>query len=468
MSLSSPYVQLGLAGIFAVAMLSIPILGIGRIWVLGTIGALVLAPYSLISSAPTGMTHVGLAPVAPALMTFTVPILALMIVSRSSFPTGPTVIFFGLSVYLFIAVTLFWGGTAIHWSGALHLVEVMAAFVAGFRMARSGWCEGRKYHWLLWTLMFVLLIELGFSLAQLAGIPLSVHSEIDYYLNEGRMIGTFNHPSTLGKFCLIFMVLFLPGTVDVVRKIRRLSWFAIILCIALSGMTLARANTLAIIFAVIAWIVLDRPLKDRKSRRIPALFGIFVISIPAVTAALERFSIDSGGERSHLAAVGWPFLRSYWEAGMGTNSYVEIVGRTESVTAAGYPWHNSFLLMISEIGIIGAAIVFAPLFWVAWRSLNSWRRRERIGLWSKAYLVTLPGIVLVSTTGWGMVASSTMVMWYLVIGLCGGALTMNSRGRSEVSDLDGLRQGDRAPRQMNENHAKTSSVSALINGLVEV
>ena len=183
-------------------------------------------------------------------------------------------------------------------------------------------------------------------------------------------------------------------------------------------MTGSRANTVALVSTWILWILLSSPKVVRgglKARVTLALIVGVLLTFPYWSARL--LSTESG-ERSHFNDVALRYLgMTSWWSGVGPNSYVEAVGRTDPLTAAGWPVHNMFLLTTVELGVVGAAL-FAAL--IAVPTIRAWSLRRGPGLrgpYALALLAMAPGLLLIVLTGWGMLADA-LAPWTMTVGYC--------------------------------------------------
>lgn len=378
--------------------------------------------------------HYGIAPSAPTVYVYLPILLALSLALRRSNLPGALYWMVALFwVYLLVGLGLIWESNQTQISGALHLATASIAFVVGFQLAKDGFFTGTRYERALRVLLAFMTTQVVFCAAQLAGLAGSLFNYTQVYLDEGRAVGTFDHPSTLGKVALLTLIVALPGTSLHSRAASRTAWAIAGMCIAVSGLTLARANTVGIIAAVVAWVIIDRGATGGISRKVSTLAAVCAVSVPAIEAALARFSVDrSGGQRELLTQVGLPFVREYFIAGMGPNYYVEIVGQFDATTASGYPIHNTFLLASAELGALGAILLFLPLLWTLLLAIRRWRRPDLGGAWARALLVAVPALALVTWTGWGMLSGGTLTLWFLILGVCAGSMSQETAHTQKI------------------------------------
>jgi O-antigen ligase len=101
--------------------------------------------------------------------------------------------------------------------------------------------------------------------------------------------------------------------------------------------------------------------------------------------------------------------------GVGPANYVRVVGMRDALTAEGWPVHNAFMLQIVELGIIGALLFFLPLLYMFVRSILAMRLVSRQGDYARAVVAYLPAFVLISWTGWGMLAPGMAALLFFCL-----------------------------------------------------
>lgn len=413
------------AVVVAVAVMVAPVVGLVRLLLLAFLGAVVVVPTTLPVPA-VGDLHVGIAPGSVALTTYYVALVALFL----ALPRVPGAGYVGrvaplaMGGFLVLGLLVLWEPTESRVAGALHVMMMMLALAVGQRLA--AWVSGEpaRTRVLARLLSAGFVVELLVCLAQTAGVPLSVYDEVAQFIAEGRAIGTFNHPSVLGKIALFCAMIMLPLTLSEDRKVRRHAWIGIVSAILATGLTESRANAAALVVAVVAWIVLQRSGGVALGKRMMILFLFCCAAVPAVLAGMDRYANDpTGGDRGVLLDRGLTVVGNYWVSGLGPNSYVDVVGAYDRFVAAGFPVHNVYLLAISELGVLGAVLLFAPTAVLAAQGMRHFRAAEPARSWALAVLVTLPGLLVVNVTGWGAMAGSVGIVWFFVTGFASHRIT---------------------------------------------
>lgn len=410
-------------------------IGATRSLILGFVAACVLAPWPLYLDADLPI-HYGITTGVLVPTTYLVAALT----ARAFLPRAslvPAVVRFtpvAMAVYLALGMGLMWERNSQQWSGAVFLIVVVLCLRVGVSVAE--WVAADPGHARWWSrlLSAVFVVEVAACILQTAGRAVSIYPEVHLFVAEGRAIGTFNHPSTLGKVALIVAMVQFPLTASQDRPTRRTAWFTIVLAIVATGLTGARANGAALIAMCLIWLILQSRFRSSLARRAGVLVVVAAAAVPVVVAAIERFAVDSsGGDRGYLLAVGLrQFLADPW-GGTGPNYFVEVVGRSDALVASGYPVHNIFVLAGAELGILGAVLLFAPLFTAGFAAVIAFRARDERWLWAVAVIAALPGTFAIALTGWGLLASSTVLLWFFAIGFALRYLTNGASVTDETA-----------------------------------
>jgi len=408
------YLGIGISAVVASSL--VPLVGLWRFLTVSLLISLAIAPYPLFL-LPDGEAHFGVTFPEYVPMTYSVLLAAMTVGTLRARGVG-RVLATGvpLVVYLVVLTYLSWGATSAQWAGGAHLVTAMLAVATGWAIAQA--VRNDPGLGLLWTVacLGVVLVQLLACVAQLEGIGLSVYSEVNYFMAESRPIGTFNHPSVLGKVLFILVITLLPISRSGGFWTRRLAWASIFIALPLTAATQSRANTIALAGAIFLWILLNPKLGKRK--RIVAFVSALVASISLAIVLVPRFLLDpEGGDRPALLATGLDLIsKSPW-LGIGPNSYSQVVGRYDTLAATGLPVHNALLLTVAEIGILGTILVCVPLLFQFTQALLKIRTRGLPGDAAMAVLVSTPGFLLINMTGWGFLSGGSLILWALAVGI---------------------------------------------------
>lgn len=179
-----------------------------------------------------------------------------------------------------------------------------------------------------------------------------------------RPYGTFSHPNSLAGFLLVSLLLILPF--DTLLKKTALAAGMLIILLSFSRGAWAAILVLSLIFFVCK--------KLRPSYLIGGIFSLFALLtvIPLWFASNLLFFGDDIVRRVELARAGFNMILHSPFFGVGLNNFVPVLPKFAASPAVSWwlqPVHNIFLLLISEIGIIGFGLLFyltarliAPIF----------------------------------------------------------------------------------------------------------
>lgn len=332
-----------------------------------------------------------------------------------------------LPFLLFAAVMTIavWGNTVYQWSGFIHILLGVLAWMLGVIGGRFVSRDTSTGTFLLVAVSAVVIGEAFIAILQVAGFDIFELSGRTAELMGDRANGTFFHPNKIGQMLIPLMLLVLPYVRSATRPVRLLALTTMLfgfVAVLLSG---SRTNSVALLLVVVAWVALSR--KDLGFLRLERL-PKFVVPSVAVVATLGVLSVffsrlvqDGTDEaRGHLLQAAFEQIaRTPW-LGVGLNSYVEVVGQYDELTAAGWPVHNILASMIVEVGIVGAILFFVP---VAWSFVLAWRARGAGGTradFAKTYVAFLPALLVMGSLDVGLITDSNLVVWFIVSGFCIG------------------------------------------------
>ncbi|MBT0993096.1 O-antigen ligase family protein [Cellulomonas sp. DKR-3] len=380
---------------------------------LAVVASCALAPVLLVGGSDA--YHVGIAGPAPEVRTYTVVVLALgvgwaLTGHRGSVP-------WQLLGFVAMVVALAWGtwpDSPTVQAGVLQLLVGVVAWYVGSAVGELG-DRGRRA--LALVLLGVVLLQVLFAALQLAGLRPALLTPVDAAILGDRVNGTTNHPNTLGKmlFIVVLVCLLLVERGD--RGVRRTAAATIVLAFVPLALAQGRANLVATVLAVATW-ALVLPARSHRSLRLNVLLGIGVGGVFAAGTLWSRFEEDpAGGVRGTLLENAYRQVHAAPFAGTGPNGYTAVVGPQ---TGSWIPVHNSFLLLVAEVGIPAAA-----LFW--WAVLRTWaagwrarRLLDHRGAAGRVLVASAPGLLLIGMTGWGLLGTSIYALWMFMVGALGG------------------------------------------------
>jgi O-antigen ligase len=392
------------------------------------VATLGVAPLALLPMASP--IYAGMATASPTLYTYTLAIaLAATVMARRTMLAG-ALSWAPLFAWL-IALTIFaWDLTPRLWSGLLHLALGAAAFAIGVGAAardRDGEPAPTTPPWLFAAAAWVQFLAVALALV---GLPLRTLTFALAQDVNGRATGLTTHPGELSKllfFCAM-CVLVLP------QRTTRERWFAwstfgaILVGVFL---TQSRAALGGLVVMIGIFIGLEFAMGRWQRRHAVALGLTAALALASIPWVIHRFATDTGA-RGHTMRVAFDAIRDHPWTGVGVNSYVAVVGRTDPLTSTGVPVHNIFLLSAAEIGIIGALLLWLPFVAVSVRAVRVLRASRGADPAARVIVAALPGIVVIALTGWGLLQGPYFIVFAFVFGYFGSRLPkLGSRRPSE-------------------------------------
>lgn len=417
--------------------------GLMRTTIVVVIATLVILPRTLFTLAPDGgALHVGISSPTPTVTTFGIAVLAgLAALTLRWGPPAALALWLPFAAWLAVGWNSEWARNPIVLSGILQYVLGAATWALGAILGRRFVRDVRLRSSTTMVVLVALAVQLGVVALQAAGIRINPMSLTNEAQLAGRFNGTLSHPNDLGKVVLLCLVLVLPlyATRMGITFSRRLGLTlaaAFIVLVATGG----RAVTVGAGVMVLFWILLQPGVQRARTHKARALAASVVGGGVISLVLAERFEEDpTGGARSVLSdlAVQQIATRPWW--GTGPNQYMEVVGAVDPLTASGVPVHNSFLLAAAELGVPGALLLALPFAWVVIRSVLSLRSSRPGASWGRVVVAACPALIIIGTTGWGLLGSYVFPLLCLAFGAVAGAL---ASGRGSGSPDMGLESAD--------------------------
>ncbi|WP_241549101.1 O-antigen ligase family protein [Gordonia alkanivorans] len=402
---------------FAVACLSVG----GRL----TIGAFLVASVFVVP-VPLyggGGSYNEIAPSSPVLITSIVAVLICLVailVSNRSLHASLVIIPLGL--YLLAGYIFIWPGDSVRASGVFLLACACLAWFVGANLFE--WCFSVPRAWLITNLLLLLVVATqtivcGFQYMEFssgggaAAVADGVASDL-----TGRTSGTFAHPGTLGKLLFVIVSVSVVALESVETAVRRVALATILCSFVCVVLTQSRANIAALGVMVCIFLILSRsPERIRNREKRVAWVFLVIAGLVGVSVISARFAADpNGGERSHFLQVG---LDQFWRApafGVGPNSYILEAGAYDRLTAEGWPVHNTILLIACELGVVGLISFALPFLASIARAIPRLRERSLSGSYARVAIASVPGLVIVLGSGWGMLNLYVVIAWFMASG----------------------------------------------------
>jgi hypothetical protein len=227
---------------------------------------------------------------------------------------------------------------------------------------------------------------------------LAISAIVQYYTGVGLMggeilhrgeivqvrgIGIFHDPNDLA----LTIVSIVPFLLPAFHKpfLSRVSWTGILFLIPMTmGVVFTRSRGGILGLAAVAWYYFYRRVGLFFSLIALGLLATVLVAIPR----MESISTEESSARSRM---------EHWSHGLSLLRQKPIFGVGKDMFAEHYPQtaHNSFILVLSELGIIGG-IVWVGMFFAAFREINFLRGDPRAPPFLQSWLDGLTGAII----GW--------------------------------------------------------------------
>ncbi len=385
------------------------------------LGTMTVFPFLRVISG-AGASHSDVAPAGPfvalwaAALVGGLAFIAWQLLAGTLVRATPPVLVTAFATSVVVAYLLIWARTPEHTSGVMSLLLATSAAVVGAVLGPQILALRRGPRYLANSILAIVTIETLVSVAQRAGaainpMPASLAVEMG-----DRTNGTLDHPNNLAKVILLLVILALAlmGTSDTVAR-RRLA-LSLLLAVLPLGLSEGRATVIAALFTAFLWAVLS-PRRTSAALRVAVPLIAVAATLPFALTLAHRFVVDpEGGARPQLLTTGLHQVALRPWAGTGPNAYVSTVAPFSSLAAQGFPVHNTFLLTAAEFGIPLAVLFWLPILRLF---VDSWRARARggfAGSFGLAMIASAPGMFVVLWTGWGMMSTSVLPLWCLIMG----------------------------------------------------
>jgi O-antigen ligase len=234
------------------------------------------------------------------------------------------------------------------------------------------------------------------------------------YYDVTRVSGTIGDPNELAGVLVGGTVLAaaLAATLKGAPLLRLLAGAASVLCGAGIFLSLSRGGLVALGFSLVAAVVVAG-----RRWRLEAIGLAVVVAVGAFvyfgfyadqTAASRVTSFGNGTGRTDIWTVGWRMVEAHPVRGVGVGNYQTAsihyllkpgaIQRDEFIVDTPKVAHNTYLQVLAELGIVGAAMFLAILGFSLLCILKAARIFERLGdetmeLMSRALLVALCGVL---------------------------------------------------------------------------
>jgi hypothetical protein len=314
-------------------------------------------------------------------------------------------------IALGVLAAFFWDMDSAAWAGIAHLcISVGATSLGGVFFVE---CERdpKFVRFILWCLVLWAVFESVICVLQVVGVgifPMDAASEL---YEGGRSNGTFGHPSTLGKVCVMLLAFILPFSASLDADLRRMSAIATAAMIPGLIATSSRTNFAAFLIVVLTWTMISTS-PNVRSRRFWVILASIVLVASTYSVWIWRFRTgEDGTAREALLATGLSVVRMNPWVGTGPNRYLLVASGLDPLAALGWPVHNVFIFAAAELGLICATLLTVPFVWLCLRSFQVRRSGGLDGSTLCAYFSVLLGVMMIGMTGWGLLIDTLPVLF---------------------------------------------------------
>jgi O-antigen ligase len=309
----------------------------------------------------------------------------------------------------------------------------------------------KEFAQLKWVALFIAISQSIIGL--LSWYAPQVLPRIWHYLQGERTTGSLKDPD-LYALMLIFSATLLAHAAAHQKSglLRWIFFMAMGLCAIFVFLSLERAAWLGGIMVTLGLLI----LYPRMMTRLLLVGGVVAILLGAgllsthFALSVDRFS-DSSPVYDRLVifdamtqmialkpVLGWGYETLDQNI---QRFYREVDGASISRVVTS---HNTYMTVLTELGIVGFALYIFPVFWWLVLSVRVWSRLPAVGLWSRALLAVLWLVMLFNFTisnffdmRWFEIG---LTLWWLVLGLIANMVYPYLKGRSSpisiVAPLD--------------------------------
>jgi O-antigen ligase len=192
-----------------------------------------------------------------------------------------------------------------------------------------------------------------------------------------RPYATFPHPNVFGGFLGIYILFFLTKFHSLVKKspvlLRIFSYITFGFASLSLLISFSRAAWIGLITATALWII---PEKYQKRLFYVFLMGMTVLFIVSLLSPLPYFNDESIDIRLALNQAAVKILQHHPILGVGLNNFLFALPAFITTRTVYFlqPVHNIYLLVVSEIGLVGSLLVLSLVAFMIRKS--SWSLRN--------------------------------------------------------------------------------------------
>lgn len=291
---------------------------------------------------------------------------------------------------LWMLCSVLWFSSA-KWLGWYEMIYTLQAFIVLWVLANN--LRTRAHLWALMIMSLVPSIAAVFNgfyqffqnpssiVGAMTDFPLELNAEF-----LGRATGVFADPNTFATFLLILLpALLIAGAVKRLPRVIR------ILCMYIAAMFFLSivltqafwaAIPLVLLLAIVPWFCFCKT----KTKILYSVLGVSVSILVFVALSLFHPLFKKGLERAvspdgeSVRFVIWDEALSIFASdpitGVGAGAFAVTFQQSPRVSLSDSPStpHNDYLLVFSQLGLVGALLFALPSLVVFFKSLRTWKK----------------------------------------------------------------------------------------------
>ena len=276
--------------------------------------------------------------------------------------------------------------------------------------------EGKKLLYV--TSCFAVLTQLFFVYLQIiTGTTTSGMNNEEVDLNKiaggiVRTVGTFGHPGLLAQYLNIVLIIILVKALianGLSKKIYAVIYMAGTLAVILTYSRTALAiqiATLILTLYLLPNIEHTKSLSKKILTYLTVLVGFIAViafNFDSILSRFENASTDSGTVRILLSEIALNMISEHPIMGIGLNAFTQAMDKYDSTMMSSYwrhPVHNIYLLVASELGLIGITVFIVKLYVFFKTGITSLRRKKAGNTIDKEFaLIGVIGLSVICLSG---------------------------------------------------------------------
>jgi O-antigen ligase len=287
----------------------------------------------------------------------------------------------------------------------------------------------REFIQLQWVALFVAFSQsfIGF----LSWYAPQVLPHVWRNLQGARTTGTLTDPDLYAVMLTFCAVILIHGAVNQKSRLIRFIFFvASGVCAIFVFLSLERAAWLGEIFVIIGLVFIYPKVMLRLLVIGSILMAVLSIGILSshVSLSINRFTeanpvydriviFDAMTQMFQQKPIlGW----GYETLDQNIQPFYRTVGEA-SITTHVVTSHNTYMTILTELGLVGFALYMFPIGWWFILSVKVWRRMPKEGVWSRSLLAILWLVMLFNFTVSNFIDMRWfeigIVFWWLILGL---------------------------------------------------